>query len=268
MRTAMIKIALAVVILTVGAVARPESSQSSTSSFSRLGLKGLMGYLITEVDPRVNQPEIQVGDIIVGTDLTGQTTSMDQYQNTLRRSAPGQTLRARVLRYNGSTSQFDELEKTLTTFPSPSGQFSRLGLIGRPGYFVEEIDPAVNQPEIKLRDMILATNLSGQIVDIEQFQTQIRQTTVGLTIQATVLRYNASTSKFDELASVLRTFPFPNSNRHHGRSTQSCVCGRVPCEWCCQCCPQSTHVCTSSACETGRTNCSDRYYICAFKFCT
>lgn len=256
MRGTRIKIALLVVVLLMAVVARPESSRSGRSNPSRLGLKGKIGYLVTSVDASTSQPEIKVGDIVVASSASGQITSVEQFQASVKALTPGQTLLAEVLRFDPSTGLFKEVDLTLKTFAFLSGQQSRLGLMGLPGFFVAEIDPAVTQPGIKVGDFITETNLAGQIIDFDQFRTTIMQATVGSIIQATFLRYNPATGEFNEITTTLTVFPFPNPSRHHSPQAD-CTgngCGRDPCLYCCDCCTTGA-ACKKSQCETGKTAC-------------
>src|SRR5436305_12456095 len=169
---------LALICLTLGVAAKLGFSQSSGSTASRLGLKGQIGYLVTQIDPSVNQPEVRIGDIIVGTSVTGQISSVEEFQAALR--APKlQTIPAKLLRFDPLAGGFQDVVVTLKTFPF--GQYSRSGLIGTPGYFIKEIDPTVTQPGVRVGDFITATSVTGQIIDMNPFQAGIKQLPIGST---------------------------------------------------------------------------------------
>src|SRR5262245_38155478 len=79
-RTLLLTISLSVaVVLVVGVIAPAKFFHSEAPTRPVLGLKGRMGYLVTQIDPSINQPEVSVGDIITASDATGQISNVEQF---------------------------------------------------------------------------------------------------------------------------------------------------------------------------------------------
>ena len=159
---------------------------------------------------------------------------------------------------------------------------SRLGLLGELGYVVTGIDSAVIQPEVRVGDIITFTNVTGQLTSIEGFQQAIRSLSPGSVVQASVLRFNAATGKFEERVANLSTFPYPTSITGLSKTTvkvepvsfslsekakqTKCVLG--PCTWCCaRCTSNYGGQCTRSECETGVMSCFLQNGWCRGVFC-
>lgn len=94
-------------------------SQSSKSNLpqSKLGVKGEMGFVITVIDndSPLGQAGLKLGDIITG--LNEQVTSIEKFQKDIATSAPGTTFEITYLRFNSTTSKFEEQEVTVKTIP-------------------------------------------------------------------------------------------------------------------------------------------------------
>jgi S1-C subfamily serine protease len=255
---------MAVVVMALS-IAMPVSSIKQVSQPGRLGLKGVLGLLVTAVDSSASQPDVRIGDIIVNTGKTGQIANIDQFQASIRTSPAGQIIPASVLRYNAESRSFDEELINLQTFPFPSGQNSRLGLITKSVFVIREIDPTVNQPNVKPGDVIGATELGGQVADVNQFRIQVRTTRIGSRIRATVFRYSTVTSEFYEVPVDLGIHPFPTRRRHHGQDFEIEGCPSGSCQWCCETC--SGGRCGLSACETSKSGCGSQYGQCTFSTC-
>jgi len=99
-----------------------QSLQTDQLPKSRLGIIFEVGLLVKRIDPRstVEQAGLKVGDIITGTTLSGQLTSIEQFQKDIANLEPGTNVEIRYLRVNPTTGAFDELKTTLTTIPFPS----------------------------------------------------------------------------------------------------------------------------------------------------
>lgn len=259
------RIAFLAVVATVLTIAVPVSSTKQVSKPGRLGLKGVMGLLVTGVDSSANQPNVRIGDIIVNTGKTGQIANIDQFQGSIRISPPGQIIPAYVLRYNAEAGSFAEELINLQTFPFPSGQNSRLGLITKSVFVIREIDPTVNQASVKPGDVIVATELGGQVADVNQFRTQVKNTRIGSRIRAAVMRYSSVTSGFYEIQIDLGIHPFPAPRRHHSQDFEIEGCPSGSCQWCCETC--SGGRCGLSACETSKSGCGSQFGQCTFSTC-
>lgn len=155
--------------------------------------------------PGVEQPELRAGDIIVATNLGGQIVDVEKFQNAVRETTAGTTVRASVLRFNPATGGFDERESTLKTVPYPNQKGSRLGLVGEPGFVVSGIDPSAEQPELRVGDIIVATSVGGQLTNGERFQAAVRSLGVGSELRASILRFNPATGAYEERQVVLKT---------------------------------------------------------------
>lgn len=84
---------------------------------------------------------------------------------------------------------------------------SRLGLISQVGLVVRRVEPksSAEQAGLKVGDIVIGTNLSGDITSIAEFQAQIAELEPGTKVQITYLRFNTTTSTFDELKTILTT---------------------------------------------------------------
>ncbi len=103
------------------------SSQSTTSESpkSRLGVKGVMGFIITSVDPdsTVENAGLKSGDIVL--DIGGdQISGIEQFQKKIWTSTPGTVLEITYLRFNSSTGQADQRKTSVKTIPFTTSNVS------------------------------------------------------------------------------------------------------------------------------------------------
>jgi predicted metalloprotease with PDZ domain len=103
-----------------------QSVQTDQLPKSRLGIMFEVGLLVKRLDPRstVEQAGLKVGDIIISTGLSGQVTSIEQFQKDIANLEPGTSVEIKYLRFNPTTRTFDELKTTVTTIPFPSTALS------------------------------------------------------------------------------------------------------------------------------------------------
>ena len=89
---------------------------------SRLGIYGVMGFVIVQIDPgsTVEQAGLKPGDII--TALNDQITSIQEFQSTIASSAPGTSFDIEYLRFNPATGQAEQHKATIKTMPFTSGE--------------------------------------------------------------------------------------------------------------------------------------------------
>lgn len=100
---------------------------------------------------------------------------------------------------------------------------SRLGIIGQAGLVIRRVDPSssVELAGLKVGDIVIGTSLGGDITSITQFQKEIAALEPGTKVQITYLRFNATTSTFDELKTTVTTIPFPSQARRLTTGKQS-----------------------------------------------
>jgi hypothetical protein len=185
------------------ALAHPVFSQS------RLGIIGEQGLVVKSIDPATSQPDLEIGDVITATTLTGQIFNIERFQQAVQKSSSTSVLPATSLRFNPATGSFKERSTNLKTYSIPSLTMSRLGVVGEPGFVVKSVDPATSQVDLEIGDIITATTLTGQIVDVTNFQQIIKESQPGVTIQATRLRFNPRTGNLEENQIQVKTFPYP-----------------------------------------------------------
>jgi hypothetical protein len=264
----------ATITFTLIAIAPPQ--KTSRLPLSRFGLTGELVYIVTHLDPSLDQPDLRLGDIIRATSVDGQIRDVEKFQKGVRATAPNTAIQATILRVNPSTGSFEERQTSLKTLPLPNRpSLSRLSVIGQVGFMIKEIDPSVGQLGLKMGDIISATSLGGQITNVEKFQKDVRASAQYSAIQATILRFNSLTGSFEERQTSLRTVPFPSApkkQKSHLSSQQEDDSCDVPCWWCCERCIgnpslESSVECALSACETGLKNCKIKDGKCEFGFC-
>lgn len=113
-------LALAVVgLLGLVSPAFSQSVQTDQLPKSRLGIYYELGLIVKRIDPSstVEQAGLKVGDIVISTSLSGQLTSVEQFQKDIANLEPGTNVEIRYLRFNPTTHTFDELKTTVTTIP-------------------------------------------------------------------------------------------------------------------------------------------------------
>lgn len=261
-------ILISIVVLTILAALQASNysfSQSINATPARIGVQGLFGFVITEVDVSTPQSELKLGDIIITTSLGGQLTNIESFQDNIRNAPDNSVIKANCLRFNSQTNSFDEITLTLKTFPSPSRTFSRLGVNGVPGYLITEIDSRTNQPDLAVNDIITYTSAGGEIVDIERFQEEIKKIKVGSMIRAARLRFNPVKAGFEETSVVLKTYPFPSPTFIQKVSFSTKSQCKLACGVCCEYCSGGS--CRTSDCETGKRNCRSDPGGCRFEYC-
>lgn len=122
MRRATLICAALMIVGSLLVVSRSSSQivQDGNSPQSRLGIYGVMGFVIVEVDPEsaAGQAGLRPGDIV--THLNGQVTGIQEFQNAIWSSKPGTTLSIKYLRFDPATGKFEERETTVKTMPFTS----------------------------------------------------------------------------------------------------------------------------------------------------
>jgi membrane-associated protease RseP (regulator of RpoE activity) len=93
----------------------PQTDQKVNPPQSRLGIYGVMGFVITEVDPNSTaaQAGLKPGDIVTG--LNGQLTGIREFQGAIWSSPPETTLSIEYLRLNPATGKTEENKVTVKT---------------------------------------------------------------------------------------------------------------------------------------------------------
>lgn len=260
-----------------------QAKTSPRGNPSRLGLIGEGVFVVTQVASFVEGSEIKVGDVItyvlVGgqdckrdtTSQCGQVDNLRILQSAVTGSRAGTPVHIEFLRFNPETGKFDSNETTIITSPHPASRnASTLGVVGVFGFRIKTVDPATEQPELNVGDVIISTTSSGQIEDLEAFRNIVKGQEVGSTIKAEVLRLNPALGKFENKVVSLKVFPYPSvpeayrrSQKKKGRAFASGGqggCSLNPCSWCCaQCVPYPwSSDCGRSDCETGKIDCHPR----------
>ncbi len=232
---------------------------------SRVGVKGELVLIVTQLDSSLGQTDLQVGDIIRATSAGGQFKNIEKFQQAVRATPPNTTIQTTIERFNPSSGKFEERQTALKTFPIPKRpSLSRLSIVGQTGFIIREIDSSMGLTELKIGDIISMTSTSGQISDVEKFQKDVRAMAQFTAFQSTILRFNAATRSFEERQTLLRTIPFPSVPQKQ-KSTANPLkigsafqleidCGGEACYWCCERCIGGS-TCALHACETGKTHC-------------
>lgn len=247
--------------------AQNKQSQKN-ENLSRLGIKGYFGYVVTEINESVNQPEIQIGDIIISTEITGEVTDVGNFQSKIQQAKANTTIKALTVRFNNESKSFDEKYITLNTFPTAKPSMSKVGLEGVMGFAVSKLDVETKQSEIRLGDILSDTDVSGQLTSIDQFQNSVKSVGPGKEIQAALLVINSFTTSYKAIK--LKTYEFPKIGESSGNATNQISCPLGNCSWCCAYClsSQGNGYCSTSNCETGRSNCKlTPWRTCIMNFC-
>lgn len=131
MKTSIFVSAAAVVAIGLIGLISPPISQSVVADQlpkSRIGIIGQIGLVVRRVDPNsaVELAGLKVGDIVIGTGLSGDITNIAQFQKEITALEPGTKVPITYLRFNPTTATFDELKTTVTTIPFPA-QAGRFG---------------------------------------------------------------------------------------------------------------------------------------------
>lgn len=278
MKTIPLRPLLAVPVLSLLVLTAWANPSLTPKESSRLGVIGQMVFVVTEVASFAEGAEIQVGDLLTfishnqhssqtdGTDQCGSITGLKTLRSAVTNSKPGTVLRVEFLRLNPATGAFENRVASITTLAHPASQsLTTLGLIGKIGLMVNEVDPSTVQPEISLGDIIVATSAFGEIVEIETFRKSIMQSQVNSSLSAEVLKFNSTHRKYESATVSLKLFPYPTtrqraleSSSRSGKvaafaTTPKTQCEENPCVWCCAlCCPMPwSPGCCYSNCETG-----------------
>lgn len=255
---------------------------------SRIGIIGESGFIIQSIDTATRQTDLNVGDILTLTDITGQIVDVEKFQEAIGKMSPQSELRATLLRINSTTGKYEEREGRIKTYPMPSLNKSRLGIVGPFGLVIKYIDPTTPQPDLKVGDILTATEVTGQLFDVTDFQRLIKESSLGSTINATRLRFNPITGSLEESQIQLKTYSYPVAVSTKSKTsvkkvvvvssfqkstpctndlTKSLDCPLSPCTWCCARCEYQGAQCGTSPCETGKTACRNVYGRCAFNLC-
>jgi S1-C subfamily serine protease len=128
-RKAYILLGIIVTALAIITVTRAQSSLSqihgtilpSQTPQARIGAKGVMGYVITGVNPGspAEQAGLKPGDIITSLN-DEQVISIEQVQNTLTTNPPGTSFEIKYKRFNPATGNLDEHTVTVKSVPLAS----------------------------------------------------------------------------------------------------------------------------------------------------
>lgn len=238
---------------------------------SRLGIKGYFGFVVTEIDSSVKQSGIRVGDIILSTELSGEFIDVEKFQADIRNMNSRLPLRSICLKFNSKTEMFDEREVLLITRSSENSFGSKLGLKGIAGLAVTQVDPVTNQTDITIGDIIIDSELDGQITNILEFQKKVKSLENNKEIRAVKLKFVSGKVSFEDVK--LKTYSYPkvvqSSSQTNSTDEEECPLGK--CTWCCQSCPdsgQGNKFCATSKCETGNTGCRlTPWRTCTFIIC-
>lgn len=255
---------------------------------SRIGVIGESGFIIRSIDTATKQSELNVADILIATDSTGQIVDVERFQEAISKIPTHSELRAMLLRINLTTGKYEEREARINTYPMLSPNKSRLGIVGPLGLVINYIDPTTPQPDLKIGDILISTEVTGQLIDITDFQRSIKESPLGTTIRATRLRFNPMTGSLDENQIQLKTYSYPIAGSTKSKTsidkipmvssfeknipcstdlTKSLDCPQNPCFWCCARCEYQGAQCGTSPCETGKTACRNVYGRCVFNLC-
>lgn len=261
---------------------------SSVFPQSRIGVIGESGFIIRSIDKATRQSELNIADILISTDFTGQIVDVDRFQDEISKISPHSELRATLLRINLTTGKYEEREARINTYPTFSLSTSRLGIVGPLGLVVKYIDPTTPQPDLKVGDILISTEVTGQLVNVTDFQRSIKESPLGTAIRATRLRFNPITGSLEESPIQLKTYSYPITVSARSKTrvntlpvvssfeknsscstdlTGSLDCPLSPCTWCCARCEYQGAPCGTSPCETGKTACRNVYGRCVFNFC-
>lgn len=90
-------------------------SQNVKPPQSRLGIYGVMGFVVAEVDPNSTaaQAGLKAGDIVTG--LNGQVTGIREFQSAIWSSPPGTSFDIEYLRFNPVSGKIEENKVTVKT---------------------------------------------------------------------------------------------------------------------------------------------------------
>ena len=131
MRKRTLSVALTLLVLAAAGTllnfkASSQTTQNGNPPQSRLGIYGVMGFVIAEVDPgsTAEQAGLKPGDIV--TSLNGQVTGIREFQSAIWSSPPGTTLNIEYLRFNPATGKAEENKATVRTMPFTSRAQSTL----------------------------------------------------------------------------------------------------------------------------------------------
>ncbi|MFN0140783.1 MAG: hypothetical protein ACKVQW_11950 [Pyrinomonadaceae bacterium] len=263
---------------------------SSVFPQSRIGVIAESGFIISSIDTATKQSELGIADILIATDITGQIVDVERFQEAISKIPPHSELRAMLLRISSTTGKYEEREARIKTYPMVSLNKSRLGIVGPFGLVVKYIDPTTPQPDLKVGDILISTEVTGQLVDVADFKKSIKESPLGTAIRATRIRFNPMTGSLDENQIQLKTYSYPivvlsksktsvNNNNVPVVSsfkkntpcstdlTASLDCPLSPCSWCCARCEYQGAQCGTSPCETGKTASRNVYGRCIFNFC-
>jgi hypothetical protein len=235
---------------------------------SRLGIKGHFGFVVTELRPVDSSTQLRVGDVLISTDVTNQVANIEEFQTTIRGLEPESSIRVLLVRFQGESKSFVEHEAKLKVTKQPNSLTSTLGIGGKMGFLVKEIDPSITQPNIEIGDIITDLELGGQIQDISAFQNLVRSVTRGQEIRAIKWRFESDSPSSQD--TILRTHPYPQQKKTVSfAGVSDCPFGN--CSWCCDSCPdtgQGNKMCKKSLCETLITRCRlTPWRTCTYDYC-
>ena len=179
---------------------------------SRLGIKGYYGFVITDIDSSVKQPEVSAGDIIISTEISGQVNEVERFQSDIRSTKSASSVRSIAVKFNGKTKNLEKREVRLITFVAENTTYSKLGVKGVMGFVITEIDPIIKQTNVNIGDIITDTNLDGQISNILEFQRKVQSIGSDKEIRAIRLRFTLESFSKEEIE--LKTYPYPNNKQY------------------------------------------------------
>ncbi len=271
-------VSLLPVILSIFLLFESDQSSSAASAESRLGVKGKMVLIVTQIAPFVSQSEIQAGDVITDVLFEEQNDPSDgskqcdlstiaDLQKVIAESRVGTPIRIEFLRFDPLIGNFENhVTKVQTLAALGSQSRSTIGLVGEMGFMIEDVDPSTPQAEVRAGDIMLSIMALGQVTDLETFREAVRTSKAGSTIKAEVLRHNSALKNAERRTVSLKLYPYPSvpmnvsTTSSKGllsftRTSSSQGCPQNPCVWCCaQCVPYPwSSACGISQCETGRT---------------